>query len=107
MDLNQDPTVMPIIGPHLPCLLRGGRLWMDDAPMSSEADTGRLLIPTERMTSLGIPWTEDHCVACGLDYPIFQNGYHQTNSELESEAGNGMNAISIGSINKFTVVLTC
>ena len=95
MNLDQSPKVVPIISKFLPCLLRGGSLWLDHAPGTTAQDQGRLLTPTEKMTSLGVPLSQDHCQACGLDFPIFQD-YTFKDSVLASEAGNGMNVFSIG-----------
>jgi len=64
---------------------------------SCNEDTGRLLLPSEKMVSLGVPLTEDFCKACGLTYPIFPDrGFTDTN--LSCEAGNGMSTVSVGSV---------
>ena len=54
-----------------------------------------MLCPIEKMTSLGVPLSADHCVACGLADPVF--GDHVfTDADLTAEAGNGMNTIELG-----------
>jgi len=38
MNLDQSPSVFPVLSSNLPCLLRGGTLWMDEAPLTTAED---------------------------------------------------------------------
>jgi len=94
-NLCQNPRCRPVLSETLPCLLRGGSMWMDDAPLSSPTDEGRMMTAKEKMNSLGVGMYPEFCQSLGLQYPIF--GTHQFgDAALSTEAGNGMNILSIG-----------
>ena len=99
MNLDQSPTVLPIISPFMPCLLRGGALWMEAAPLTNKLDQGRLLTPTEKMNSIGVPMYPELCEACGLEFPVFTSRLF-SDGDLAIEAGNGMNTFSVGSFTR-------
>ena len=94
-NLCQNPRCRPVLSETLPCLLRGGSMWMDDAPLSSPTDEGRMMTAKEKMNSLGVGMYPEFCQSLGLQYPIF--GTHVFgDAALSTEAGNGMNILSIG-----------
>ena len=70
-------------------------MWMDYAPLSTASDEGRMMTAREKMNSLGVGMYPEYCESLGLRYPIF--GAHQfDDAALSTEAGNGMNILSIG-----------
>ena len=95
VNLCQDPKCRPVLSDNLPCLLRGGLMWMDSAPLTAASDEGRMMTATEKMNSLGVGMYPPYCESCGFRFPIF--GTHQFgDAALSTEAGNGMNILSIG-----------